>query len=150
MPAEPEPGEVATGEVAADEAATGRHHRYALWTRTTARPEGGGRAAGRDASAPARQWPILVVLGGVALGLVLTAADHFRAGTVLVGAALLVGAAMRFALPSVGMLAVRSRFTDVFTYLVLGTGIVLLALMVQPDPILDVPFLEDIIRFSVR
>lgn len=145
MPAEPEPGEAAAGE-----AAVGRPHRYALWTRTTARPEGGGRAAGRDASAPARQWPILVVLGGVALGLVLTAADHFRAGSVLIGAALLAGAAMRFALPSVGMLAVRSRFTDVFTYLVLGTGIVLLALMVQPDPILDVPFLEDIIRFSVR
>ncbi|MCZ4120676.1 DUF3017 domain-containing protein [Streptomyces sp. H39-S7] len=144
MPAEPEPDEAAGG------AATGRQHRYALWTRTTARPEGGGRAAGRDASAPARQWPILVVLGGVALGLVLTAADHFRAGAVLVGAALLVGAAMRFTLPSVGMLAVRSRFTDVITYLVLGTAIVLLALMAQPDPILDVPFLEDIIRFSVR
>ncbi|MCM2421161.1 DUF3017 domain-containing protein [Streptomyces sp. RKAG293] len=146
MAAEPEPGEVAAGEAAA----APRPHRYALWTRTTARPEGGGRAAGRDASAPARQWPILVVLGGVALGLVLTAADHFRAGTVLVGAALLVGGALRFTLPSVGMLAVRSRFTDVITYVVLGTGIVLLALMVQPDPILDVPFLEDIIRFSVR
>ncbi|MFI9099742.1 DUF3017 domain-containing protein [Streptomyces fildesensis] len=146
MAAEPEPGEVTAGEAAA----APRPHRYALWTRTTARPEGGGRAAGRDASAPARQWPILVVLGGVVLGLVLTAADHFRAGTVLVGAALLVGGAMRFTLPSVGMLAVRSRFTDVITYVVLGTGIVLLALMVQPDPILDVPFLEDIIRFSVR
>ncbi|MEU3461502.1 DUF3017 domain-containing protein [Streptomyces sp. NPDC006733] len=145
MPAEPESDGAVTGE-----AATGRPHRYALWTRTTARPEGGGRAAGRDASAPARQWPILVVLGGVALGLVLIAADHFRAGAVIVGAALLVGAAMRFTLPRVGMLAVRSRFTDVITYLLLGTGIVLLALMVQPDPILDVPFLEDIIRFSVR
>lgn len=153
MAAEPEPreaaGETVTGEAPAGGAAPGVH-RNALWLRTTARPEGGGRAAGRDASAPARQWPILVVIGGVVLGLVLTAADHFRAGAILIGAALLLGGAMRFTLPSVGMLAVRSRFTDVITYLVLGTAIVLLALMAQPDPILDVPFLEDIIRFSVR
>ncbi|WP_349307834.1 MULTISPECIES: DUF3017 domain-containing protein [unclassified Streptomyces] len=142
MPAEPEHGETGAG--------TPRAHRHALFTRTTARPEGGGRAAGKDASAPARQWPILVVLGGVVLGLILTAADHFRAGTVLIGAMLLLGAVLRWALPSVGMLAVRSRFTDVITYALLGTTIVLLALMAQPEPILDIPFVKDIIRFSVR
>ncbi|MEU9855952.1 hypothetical protein AB0E19_22000, partial [Streptomyces sp. NPDC047974] len=32
-------------------------------TTDTARPEGGGRAAGGDAPAPARQWPLLLVLG---------------------------------------------------------------------------------------
>ena len=47
-------------------------------------------------------------------------------------------------------LAVRSRFTDVLTYGVLGVGIVLLALMAQPDPLIRIPFLEDIIHFSVR
>ena len=51
---------------------------------------------------------------------------------------------------SVGMLAVRSRFTDVITYGVLGTAIVLLALMAQPNPILEIPFLEEVIRFTVR
>lgn len=124
--------------------------RFPLWTRGTARPEGGGRVLGADAPAPARQWPILLVLGAAAVGLLLTAAGTFRAGIVLIGAALLTGAVLRWLLPSVGMLAVRSRFTDVLTYGVLGTTIVLLALMAQPNPILEIPFLEDIVRFSVR
>lgn len=57
---------------------------------------------------------------------------------------------LRWSLTAVGMLAVRSRFTDVITYGVLGLGIVLLALMAQPDPLIRIPFLEDIIHFSVR
>jgi hypothetical protein len=124
--------------------------RFPAWTRTTARPEGGGRARGGHAPAPARQWPILLVLGGVALGLLLTAEGTFRAGIVLIGASLLTGGLLRWLMPSVGMLAVRSRFTDVITYVVLGTVIVLLALMAQPDPVLELPFLENIVRFSVR
>lgn len=119
-------------------------------TKSTARPEGGGRAVGGDAPAPARQWPILAVTAVAALGLVLVATDGFRVGTVLLGTALLAGAGLRLVLPSVGMLAVRSRFTDVFTYAVLGTAIVLLALMAQPDPIVEFPFLRDVVRFSVR
>jgi hypothetical protein len=90
------------------------------------------------------------VLGGVALGLLLTAEGTFRAGIVLIGASLLTGGLLRWLMPSVGMLAVRSRFTDVITYVVLGTVIVLLALMAQPDPVLELPFLENIVRFSVR
>jgi hypothetical protein len=119
-------------------------------TRSTARPEGGGRAAGGDAPAPARQWPILAVIGGVVVGLIITATGAFRPGTLVVGAALLLGAGLRWGLTNVGMLAVRSRFTDVITYAVLGLGIMLLALMAQPDPLIRIPFLEDIIHFSVR
>ncbi|WP_037912506.1 DUF3017 domain-containing protein [Actinacidiphila yeochonensis] len=118
--------------------------------RTTARPEGGGRAAGGDAPAPARQWPILLVLAGAVAGLVVTATDHLRSGTIIVAASLLLGAVLRWAMTNVGMLAVRSRFTDVITYGILGTGIILLALMTQPDPVIRIPFLEDIIHFSVR
>lgn len=124
--------------------------RFPLFTRDTARPEGGGRAASGDAPAPARQWPILTVLSVVALGLLLTALDVFRVGTILIGAALLAGAVMRWMLPSVGMLAVRSRFTDMLTYGVLGIAIVLLALMVQPNPLLEIPFLDDTLHFTVR
>ena len=127
-----------------------RSRRFPALTRTTHPPEGGGRAIGGHAPAPARQWPILLVIGGTAVGLLLTAAGSFRAGIVLIGASLLTGAVLRWLLPSVGMLAVRSRFTDVITYGVLGTAIVLLALMAQPNPILEIPFLEDIVRFSVR
>ncbi|MER6024855.1 DUF3017 domain-containing protein [Streptomyces sp. NPDC001851] len=123
--------------------------RFPRITRDTARPEGGGRAAPGDAPAPARQWPLLVVLGGVALGLLLTALDVFRFGTLLIGAALLAGAVMRWILPGVGMLAVRSRFTDIVTYGVLGLVIVLLAMMVQPKPWLQIPFLKDTLHFTI-
>lgn len=123
-------------------------------TRDTARPEGGGRAASGDAPAPARQWPLLSVLSLTGIGLLIvgtnTFADAFRVGAILVGAALLLGAVLRRVTPSVGMLAVRSRFTDMITYGVLGSVIVLLALMAQPDPWLDVPFLEDAVHFTVR
>lgn len=123
--------------------------RFPLFTKDTARPEGGGRAAPSDAPAPARQWPILAVLGLVGLGLLLTALDAFRYGTLLIGIALVLGAALRWILPDVGMLAVRSRFTDIVTYGVLGLAIVLLALMVQPDPWLRIPFLKDTLHLTV-
>ncbi|MFG2025149.1 DUF3017 domain-containing protein [Streptomyces sp. NPDC048825] len=124
--------------------------RFPRITRDTARPEGGGRAASGDAPAPARQWPMLTVAGTVGLGLLLTAFDVFRYGTLLIGVGLLMGGVLRWALPGVGMLAVRSRFTDLVTYGVLGVTIVLLAMMVQPDPKLEIPFLEDILHFTIR
>ena len=124
--------------------------RFPLFTRDTARPEGGGRAAPGDAPAPARQWPMLTVLGIAALGLLITAFDLFRAGTLLIGAALLAGAALRWVLPGVGMLAVRSRFTDIVTYGVLGGAIVLLAMMAQPHPLLEIPFLKDTLHFTLN
>ncbi|MER7056101.1 MULTISPECIES: DUF3017 domain-containing protein [unclassified Streptomyces] len=123
--------------------------RFPLFTRDTARPEGGGRAAAGDAPAPARQWPILLVVGLVGLGLLLTALDVFRWGLVLIGAALLFGAALRWMIPNVGMLAVRSRFTDIATYGILGLSIVLLSLMAQPKPLLEIPFLKDTLHFTV-
>ncbi|MFD8191384.1 DUF3017 domain-containing protein [Streptomyces wuyuanensis] len=136
------------------ERAAGRSRRPPTVTRDTARPEGGGRAAPGDAPAPARQWPLLAVLGLAALGLLIVGADPFeqafRVGAMLVGAALLTGAVLRRVMPSVGMLAVRSRFTDMVTYGLLGTVIVLLALMAQPRPWLEIPFLEEAVRFTVR
>ncbi|MGW3495125.1 DUF3017 domain-containing protein [Streptomyces sp. NPDC001020] len=126
------------------------NRRFPRFTRDTARPEGGGRAAAGDAPAPARQWPILAVLGAVGLGLLLTALGTFRFGTILIGAALLGGAVMRWVLPDVGMLAVRSRFTDMVTYALLGVVIVLLAMMAQPNPWLVIPFLDDTLHFTIR
>ncbi|MET9390022.1 DUF3017 domain-containing protein [Streptomyces sp. NPDC006624] len=123
--------------------------RFPLFTKDTARPEGGGRAASGDAPAPARQWPVLAVLGLVGIGLLVTAFDQFRAGTLMIGIALLGGGVLRWLLPDVGMLAVRSRFTDLVTYGVMGASIVLLALMAQPDPLLQIPFLKDTLHFTV-
>lgn len=134
-------------------AETRRARRFSL-TRDTARPEGGGRAAGGDAPAPARQWPLLAVLCTAGAGLLIVAADPFeeafRVGTILIGFALVLGAVLRVTVRSVGMLAVRSRFTDLVTYGLLGVLIVLLALVAQPEPWLDIPFLEDAVHFTVR
>ncbi len=165
MSAEDKPGRPGTAETAegADEievrdpvsapGADGKPRRttrrFPLFTRDTARPEGGGRAAPSDAPAPARQWPVLAVLAMAGLGLLLTAFDLFRVGILLLGVALLAGGALRWLLPDVGMLAVRSRFTDIVTYGVLGLVIVLLAMMVQPKPWLVIPFLKDTLHFTV-
>lgn len=112
-------------------------------------PEGGRRAASGAAPVPARQWPILSVLGGTALGLLVMMAS-FRPGLLLVGLFVLLGGVLRITVTNVGMLAVRSRFTDVITYGVLGAGIVLLALVALPDPVLDLPWLTDVVRFALR
>jgi len=90
-----------------------------------------------------------VVLSTVGLGLLLTALDVFRYGTLLIGAALLAGAALRWVVPDVGMLAVRSRFTDMVTYTVLGMAIVLLSMMAQPDPWLKIPILDDTLHYTI-
>ncbi|MGP3973232.1 DUF3017 domain-containing protein [Streptomyces sp. 8N114] len=123
--------------------------RFPVLTRDTARPEGGGRAIGGHRPAPYRQWPLLAVCAGVLLGLLVTVVE-FRAGTIIVGLSLLGGAVLRWWKPSVGMLAVRSRFTDMITYGVLGLAIVLLAMMAQPRPWISVPLLDTIVHFTVR
>ncbi|MFJ9638150.1 DUF3017 domain-containing protein [Streptomyces sp. NPDC101178] len=151
--AEPDSGSTAA-EPGGEAPAPRRTRRFPLFTRDTARPEGGGRAAPRDAPAPARQWPLLTVLGAAGVGLLVVAldpfAEAFRIGTILIGVALIAGAVLRWVVPSVGMLAVRSRFTDLVTYGLMGTLIVLLALVAQPRPWLDVPILEDAVRFTIR
>ncbi|MFH9196844.1 DUF3017 domain-containing protein [Streptomyces anulatus] len=145
--------DTATGGAATD-GRPRRSRRFPRFTRDTARPEGGGRAASGDAPAPARQWPLLTVLGAAGLGLLIVVLDPFdqafRIGTILIGGALIAGAVLRWVVPSVGMLAVRSRFTDLVTYGLMGTLIVLLALVAQPAPWLDVPILEDAVRFTIR
>ncbi|MFF4222085.1 DUF3017 domain-containing protein [Streptomyces abikoensis] len=130
--------------------ASGPSRRPPQVTRDTARPEGGGRAAPGRAPAPARQWPLLAVLGATGLGLLIVAFDAFRIGALIIGLALIGGAVLRWTLPSVGMLAVRSRFTDLFLYGGLGLAIVLLALMAQPHAWLKIPFLEDVLHFTVQ
>ena len=120
--------------------------RFPTVTRDTARPEGGRRVLGADHAAPYRQWPLLTVCCGVLIGLLVTIGD-FRAGTVIIGLSLLAAAVMRRTMPSVGMLAVRSSFTDMLTYAILGFTITMLALMVQPSAF---PILDDIVHFILR
>ncbi|MEU9146386.1 DUF3017 domain-containing protein [Streptomyces sp. NPDC048349] len=127
-----------------------RSRRFPSVTRDTARPEGSGRAVPGAVSTPARQWPMLSVLTATAAGLLATAMGHPRIGCLVIGVALIAASVLRRALPSVGMLAVRSRFTDMVTYGLLGVAITLLALAIEPKPVLNIPFLETAVRFTVR
>ena len=81
------------------------------------------------------EWPLGLVLLGVAAGLAVLAFGSFRVGTVLVGASVLAGGALRAVLPAraAGLLVVRSRIVDVITLVVLGGALVALALVV-PAP----------------
>lgn len=112
-----------------------KSRRFPAVTQDTARPEGAGRAIPGAVSTPARQWPMLSVLAATAVGLLTTAMGHPRVGCLVIGVALIGAAVLRRALPSVGMLAVRSRFTDMVTYGVLGVAITLLALVMEPKPV---------------
>ena len=131
-----------------ESAVAGISRRFPTITRDTARPEGGGSATGAGHAAPYRQWPLLAVCSGVLIGLLITVAE-FRSGTLIIGLSLIGGAVMRWVMPNVGMLAVRSVYTDVVTYGFLGLSIVALAMMAQPDPWLDIPILETLVHFVV-
>ncbi|WP_328763413.1 MULTISPECIES: DUF3017 domain-containing protein [unclassified Streptomyces] len=136
-----------SGAAAGSEAAKSR--RFPSITQDTARPEGHGRAGPGDALA-ARQWPMLSVLAATAVGLLLTALGHPKGGCLVIGVALIAASVLRRVLPSVGMLAVRSRFTDMVTYGLLGVAITLLTLVMEPRPWLEISFLESAVRFTVR
>ncbi|MFC9325422.1 DUF3017 domain-containing protein [Kitasatospora sp. NPDC057015] len=125
-----------------------RTRRRPVRTTGTLPPEGAGAALGRGHTLPVRQWPITLVLTVVLTGLAVTVfadfQDGFKYGLMVVGSGILLGAVLRLLLPEVGMLAVRSRFTDVIVLLVLGSGIVLLTLVAQPNPWLEIPLLDNI------
>lgn len=77
------------------------------------------------------EWPLALIIGGVILGLVIIGLHHFRWGNLLVADSVLAGAFFRLVLPTrrAGLLAVRSRFTDVVTMSAMGGSLMLLALI---------------------
>lgn len=80
-------------------------------------------------------WPFAVVCAGVLAGLgVVVVLDRFRRGTLVMAAAVLLGAWLRVLLPErqVGLLRVRGRLFDTATLLVLGVGLSVVALVVPP------------------
>ena len=81
------------------------------------------------------QWPTLLVLGVVAVGLLVIALGRFRAGAVVIAAGALLALFLRLLLePSqAGWLVNRSRNVDVFCLGVLGVGLAILAFAV-PAP----------------
>jgi hypothetical protein len=90
-----------------------------------------------EASAAARslrQWPLLIVVAGVALGLGIAffGPDTWRLGCLVVGSSLAVGAVERMALPrqEAGLLQVRTKPFDVAVLALTGAAIVALAIVV--------------------
>ncbi len=81
-----------------------------------------------------REWPITIVLLGVAISLGVVVSNHFRRGSVLLAGFIVLAAALRLVLPSreAGLLAVRSRLVDVLVLGGLGAGLLVLALVVPP------------------
>jgi hypothetical protein len=83
-----------------------------------------------------RAWPLLVVLAGVVAGLVVATLgdDTWRAGCLLIGASLGVGAVLRLALPSreAGLLQVRGKAFDITLLVLLSVAVIVLAIAVPP------------------
>ena len=90
-----------------------------------ARPE--SSAAARSL----RQWPLLIIVVGVAAGLVVSLLGEatWRLGGYLIGASLLVGALERILLPDrqAGLLEVRSKPFDVMVLALTGVAILVLS-----------------------
>ena len=98
--------------------------------------DGAGDGAARRGGVVAavrREWPLALVLGGVVAGLLVAVVfDRFRRGVVLMAAAVIFGGWLRALLPEsrIGLLRVRTRRVDVGVLLVLGVGLLILALAV--------------------
>lgn len=80
------------------------------------------------------QWPLALVLAGVAAGVAWAGIGHWKRGSFLIGCTFALGALLRAVLPAdrVGLLGVRSRAVDVCCLTALAVGIVVLALLVPP------------------
>lgn len=81
--------------------------------------------------------PFGMVLGVVALGLLRIVLYHWRQGTVLIGAALLLAAGLRVLLSDeqAGLIAIRGRGVDVLTYSGFGLIMIAVAMTIEGGPL---------------
>ncbi|MGC0422562.1 DUF3017 domain-containing protein [Embleya sp. AB8] len=99
-------------------------------------PEGGASLAGPG---PLREWPAMVVFGCLIAALLTAALNGFRIAAILIAGTFLVAAILRLFVSDVGVLAVRSRFTDVGMLLFFGAAVLFLGLSI-PNPLVDLPW----------
>jgi hypothetical protein len=80
------------------------------------------------------QWPITIVLVGITVALLMIALDHFRRGSIVLSASVMLAAFLRLLLPDAeaGMLAVRSRKVDVAVLGGLAIGLSIFTYWVPP------------------
>jgi hypothetical protein len=88
----------------------------------------------REAAGPRFQWPSVLVLSGLLVSLGIVAADHFRRGSVLFAAFVMLAFFLRIILEdaAAGWLAVRSRAVDLVCLGTLGISLSVMALVVPP------------------
>jgi hypothetical protein len=83
-----------------------------------------------------RQWPLLVVVVGVlvGIGVAFLGETTWRLGCLLIGLSLVVGALERLLLPSreAGLLEVRSKGFDVAVLALAGLAVLTLSMIVPP------------------
>jgi hypothetical protein len=91
-------------------------------------------AASRAVGGPRFQWPLLLVLTGLAVSLAIVASDHFRRGSVLFAASVVLAFFLRLILSDrdAGWLAVRSRGVDLLWLGGLGVSLSVFSLIVPP------------------
>ena len=81
-----------------------------------------------------RQWPWVVVLLFVAIGLVAVALGVWRLGAGLIGGGMIVAGVFRSVMKDPGILTIRRRrWVDLCFYYGLGVGIIIFAIIV-PHP----------------
>lgn len=85
-------------------------------------------------SYPLNPWPLVAVLGVLALGAVAAFLGHWRWASLFVAASLLLGAVLRLVLPrsTAGLLVIRRRWIDVTVMAVLGAATAAIAAVVPP------------------
>lgn len=100
-------------------------------------PEGGASPRGPGGL---REWPAMLVFGCVIVALATAALNGFRIATVLIAGTFVLASVLRLCLQDVGVLAVRSRFTDIAVLMFLGLGVLILGLSI-PEPVIDLPWI---------
>lgn len=81
--------------------------------------------------------PFAMVMTVVALGLVRIVLYHWRQGTVLIGLALFLAAALRALLrdDQADLIAIRGRGVDVLTYSAFGACMIFVAMTIEGGPL---------------
>lgn len=87
------------------------------------------RLAARAAAVTQQQWPLLLVLGVMLVGLIVVWWS-WPAGCLVIAGAMCLGALLRLALPRrwAGLLVVRNRVFDVAFMAIVGAGLIALVL----------------------
>ena len=83
-----------------------------------------------------RQWPWVVIVGIVGIGLILIAFGLWRLGAVVIGVAMLVAGVFRATIKNPGIMVIRpQRWVDLCFYFGLGAAILILAIIRSPPPV---------------